>query len=91
MAGSEAATNAAIVLALILGPIGGKGLRRSLALSGGEIGILFSTPVCWVLILFCIFGILSPILMNRMEHKVVENAGGDMPNETGDDPNRTSD
>ena len=37
--------NAAVVLALILGPIGEKGLRRSLALSKGSPAILFSTPV----------------------------------------------
>ena len=40
---------AAIVLALILGPIGENGLRRSLRLSGGSPAILFSTPLCWVL------------------------------------------
>jgi putative tricarboxylic transport membrane protein len=67
---------AAIVLALILGPIGEKGLRRSLVLSGGNPAILFSTPVCWVLIGLCIFGILSPLVMNRMEKKSVEQAGG---------------
>lgn len=82
---------AAIVLALILGPIGEKGLRRSLALSGGNPSILFSTPVCWVLIALCIFGILSPILMNRMEKNAVEKAGGDLPDETGDDPVRMTD
>lgn len=58
--------NAAIVLALILGPIGEKGLRRSLLLSGGDVSILFSTPVCWVLIILCVLGVLSPLLMDRM-------------------------
>ena len=67
--------NAAVVLALILGPIGEKGLRRSLALSKGSPAILFSTPVCWVLIVLCIFGILSPIFMNRMEKMSMEKAG----------------
>lgn len=82
---------AAVVLALILGPIGEKGLRRSLLLSGGNPSILFSTPVCWVLIVLCVFGLLSPILMNKMEQKSVEAAGGDIPGETGDDPVRSSD
>ncbi|MBP1577858.1 MAG: tripartite tricarboxylate transporter permease, partial [Oscillospiraceae bacterium] len=82
---------AAVVLALILGPIGEKGLRRSLLLSGGDPMILFSTPLCWVLIVMCIFGLLSPIMMSRMEKKSIEAAGGDIPNETGDDPVRTSD
>ena len=66
--------NAAVVLALILGPIGEKGLRRSLALSKGSPAILFSTPVCWVLIVLCIFGILSPIFMNRVEKMSMEKA-----------------
>ena len=67
---------AAIVLALILGPIGEKGLRRSLVLSGGNPAILFSTPLCWVLIGLCVFGVLSPSFMSRMEKKSVEKAGG---------------
>ena len=64
--------NAAIVLALILGPIGEKGLRRSLLLSGGDPKILFSTPVCWVLIILCVLGILSPVLMDKMSKGVSE-------------------
>lgn len=64
--------NAAIVLALILGPIGEKGLRRSLLLSGGDPRILFSTPVCWVLVALCIIGIISPILMDKMTSKAEE-------------------
>jgi len=76
---------AAIVLALILGPVGEKGLRRSLVLSGGNPAILFSTPLCWVLIGLCVFGVLSPIFMSRMEKKSVEKAGGeDISAETAD-------
>ena len=63
--------NAAIVLALILGPLGEKGLRRSLMLSDGNPAIFFSSPICWVLIGLCIFGILSPLLMNKLEKKMV--------------------
>ncbi len=69
---------AAVVLALILGPIGERGLRRSLLLSGGDISILFSSVICWVLIALCVFGILSPILMNKMEARSIAKAGGDM-------------
>ena len=60
---------AAVVLALILGPIGEKGLRNALRISKGSPAILFSSVVCWVLIALCILGILSPIFMNRMEKK----------------------
>lgn len=62
----------AIVLGLILGPIGEKGLRRSLMLSDGDPSILFSTPLCWVLIALCVFGLFSPMLMNRMEKRMRE-------------------
>ena len=65
---------AAIVLGLILGPIGENGLRRSLILSDGDPMILFSTPLCWMLIALCVVGILSPLFMNRVEKDMVEKA-----------------
>lgn len=55
---------AAVVLALILGPIGERGLRRSLTLSGNDISILFSTPICWGLIILCVLSAFSPLLMD---------------------------
>lgn len=58
---------AAVVLALILGPIGERGLRRSLTLSGDDITILFSTPICWVLITLCILSSFSPLLMDWLK------------------------
>lgn len=83
--------SAAIVLALILGPIGERGLRRSLLLNDGNPAILFSTPICWALIAMSVMGILSPLMMNKLEKRVVNEAGGDMPDETGDDPVRNAD
>ena len=61
---------AAVVLALILGPISEKGLRGALRVSGGDITCLFRSPVSWVLIILSIVGIFSPMLMNRFENKV---------------------
>ncbi|MCR5084031.1 MAG: tripartite tricarboxylate transporter permease [Succinivibrionaceae bacterium] len=61
---------AAIVLGLILGPIGERGLRRSLMLNDGDPSILFSTPLCWILIGLCVFGVLSPVLMSRMQRRM---------------------
>jgi len=58
---------AAVVLALILGPIGEKGLRRSLTLSHGDISILFSTPICIGLIVLSLLSVFSPILMNKIK------------------------
>lgn len=65
----------AIVLGLILGPIGERGLRRSLMLSDGDPSILFSTSICWVLIILCVIGLLSPIFMDRMERKMRDKHG----------------
>ncbi len=62
----------AVVLGMILGPIGERGLRRSLMLNDGDPSILFSTPLCWALIVLCIFGLLSPMLMDRMEKRMRE-------------------
>ncbi len=61
---------AAVVLALILGPIGEKGLRNALRASQGDIGVLFGSVVCWVLIALCVVGIFSPILMSKFEKKI---------------------
>jgi len=61
---------ASVVLALILGPIGEKGLRNALRASQGDIGVLFGSVVCWVLIILCIVGIFSPIIMSKFEKKV---------------------
>lgn len=63
---------AAIVLGLILGPIGENGLRRSLMLSDGDPSILFATPLCWMLIALCVVGIFSPFFMGRVEKDMME-------------------
>jgi putative tricarboxylic transport membrane protein len=60
---------AAIVLGLILGPIGENGLRRSLYLSDGDPSILFATPLCWLLIAMCLLGIFSPLFMSKLEKR----------------------
>ena len=70
---------AAVVLALILGPIGEKGLRNALRASSGNIGVLFSSVVCWVLIALCIVGILSPIFMAKLEKKSEDDANAGDP------------
>ena len=69
---------AAVVLALILGPISEKGLRGALRVSGGDISVLFKSPVSWVLIILSVVGIFSPMLMDKFEKKV---AGSEAPEE----------
>ena len=75
---------AAVVLALILGPISEKGLRGALRVSGGDIACLFKSPVSWVLIILSIIGIFSPFLMDKFERKVAgdENVDAAVQDET---------
>ncbi|SMP44047.1 tripartite tricarboxylate transporter permease [Anoxynatronum buryatiense] len=54
---------AAIVLALILGPIGEAGLRRALILSRGSYEIFFRSTVSLVLIGMSLLSLFSPLLM----------------------------
>ncbi len=59
--------SAAIVLALILGPIGETGLRRTLIISKGNYMALFNSTISWVLILISVFSLLTPFIMSRFD------------------------
>lgn len=67
---------AAVVLALILGPIGETGLKRSLIINEGSYMSLFQSPLSWILIILSIISIFSPIMMNKLQRvdKDVSNA-----------------
>ncbi len=54
---------AAVVLALILGPIGETGLKRTLILSGGSYGALFTSPLSLLLVTLSLVSMLSPFIM----------------------------
>ena len=43
-------------------------------LSDGDWTVLFSTPICWIMIVLCVLGVLSPILMERLENKLADEA-----------------
>lgn len=60
---------AAIVLALILGPIGETGLRRTLIINKGDITSLFSSTISWVLIALIVLSLFSPIVMSKLKKK----------------------
>lgn len=66
--------SASIVLALILGPIGESGLRRSIILNHGHMDILFQSTVSRVLIILTIASLFSPIIMNKLQKKSMENS-----------------
>ena len=61
--------SASIVLALILGPIGEAGLRRSLILNHQSYSILFQSTVSKVLLLLTLFSLLSPIIMTKWKNR----------------------
>lgn len=58
---------AAVVLALILGPIGEAGLKRSLMMNHGSYTALIKSPLSWILIILSVVSIFSPILMSRLK------------------------
>ncbi|QGU94724.1 C4-dicarboxylate ABC transporter permease [Clostridium bovifaecis] len=53
-----------IILALILGPMAERELRKSLILSGGKIDILFTRPISAVLLILAIITLFMPIIKN---------------------------
>ena len=61
--------SASIVLALILGPIGESGLRRSLILNHNNYSILFQSTVSKVLLFLTLFSLLSPIVMSQLKKR----------------------
>ena len=61
--------SASIVLALILGPIGESGLRRSLILNHNNYSILFQSTVSKVLLFLTLFSLLSPIVMAQLKKR----------------------
>jgi len=59
-----------LLLGFILGRLFEDNLRRALAISGGDIGILFSTPTCNILwLLSIIVTILPPMMLSRQSGK----------------------
>lgn len=61
--------SAAIVLALILGPIGESGLRRTLIMNDGNLMALFNSTISWVLIIISIMSLSTPFIMRIVERK----------------------
>lgn len=65
---------AAIVLALILGPIGETGLRRTLIMNDGNYMALFNSTISWVLIIIATLSLLTPLLLNVIEKRKSKNS-----------------
>lgn len=59
--------SAAIVLALILGPIGETGLRRTLIMNKNNYMSLFNSTISWVLIIISVMSLLTPLFVSVVE------------------------
>ena len=57
---------APIILGVVLGPLMEKNLRRAMALSGGDWGVLFSSPVAVALYVLALLSLLVPFLAARL-------------------------
>jgi putative tricarboxylic transport membrane protein len=58
---------AAVVLAMILGPMAERGFRQSLVMSKGNVLAYYAgRPICIILFVLIIIGLVTPILMQRM-------------------------
>ncbi len=60
---------APVILGLVLGPLMEKNLRRALILSGGDWGVLFSSPVAVALWLLAVAGLVAPLFLRPSTRK----------------------
>ncbi|MEZ4425331.1 MAG: tripartite tricarboxylate transporter permease [Gemmatimonadota bacterium] len=56
---------APVILGLVLGPLMEKSLRRAMFLSGGEWGILFSSPIAVTLWVLAVVSLVAPMFLAR--------------------------
>jgi len=63
---------APVVLGLVLGPLMEKNLRRAMALSGGDLGVLFDSPIALTLWGLAAVSLLAPTLMRRWAPELVD-------------------
>ena len=61
---------APVVLGLVLGPLMEKNLRRAMALSGGDVGVLFDSPIAITLWALAAASLLAPMLLRRWTQPV---------------------
>jgi putative tricarboxylic transport membrane protein len=57
---------APVILGVVLGPLMERSLRRSLALSGGDWGVLFSSPITLAFWGAAVLGVLGPVVLRRV-------------------------
>ena len=55
-----------LLLGFVLGTLMENTLRRALAISGGDISVLYTSPICQTLWLLTLFVVLVPLLISRL-------------------------
>ena len=65
---------APVILGLVLGPLMEKNLRRALALSGGEWGVMFSSPLAVSLWVLAIVALAFPLLRRMVVRRATTRA-----------------
>ncbi len=63
---------APVVLGLVLGPIMEKNLRRAMALSGGDVGVLVDSPIALALWVLAALSLAAPVLLRRFTQDVID-------------------
>jgi len=63
---------APLILGLVLGPLAETNLRRSLALSGGEWSVLFSSPIAIALWVLAAASVVGPMMLGRKARRVLD-------------------
>lgn len=58
-----------IVLALILGPMAERELRKTLIMTGGQASVFFTRPISAVLLVLAMFTLLMPIIKSILEYR----------------------
>lgn len=76
---------APVVLGLVLGPLMEKNLRRAMALSGGEVGVLFDSGIALLLWALAAVSLLAPFLLRRWTKDVSEDVESSVPGGTPDE------
>lgn len=67
---------APVILGLVLGPLMEKSLRRAMALSGGDWGVLFSSPIALTLWALALASVIAPPLLARRTRLPLTTAAG---------------
>jgi putative tricarboxylic transport membrane protein len=61
---------APLILGFVLGDMMEQNLRRALAITDGKLGILFESPITWILWTLSGLVLLAPLAMRRLRARI---------------------